>query len=173
MLDAVNQYSSSTTQSTAAAFNINSLTDFPALTPTAQQLLNHPSNDFIDALVNILSNKMEKIIEAATSRIFKSLEQRLSKIEKTIAAVDNMIDDDASMESSNDSSLDNDNEIQVINTKQDSQQGSAQTNTTATQQQLTSKGVMSKPPNKKKATSKAVKRNRSPNSSLDATTTNS
>lgn len=119
--------------------------------------------------------KMEKIIEATTNRLMKSLNQRISKIEKTIAAVDSMMDV-ASTETSDDSMTDSDNEIQAVNVQQDKQRPTSQNVTTSaatsTPQQQTTTNDITKPPNKKKATSKNIKRTRSPNSSLDATTTN-
>ncbi|CAF2077929.1 unnamed protein product [Rotaria magnacalcarata] len=171
MLKAVQQYSTSSTPSTAVPYNVNNLVDFPSST---QQGLTNPSNDLIDTLVNILSMKMEKIIEATANRLMKSLHQRISKIEKTIAAVDSMMDV-ASNETSDDSLTDSDNDIQVVNVQQDKQQQQTSQNSTtssSTQQQSITTNDITKPPNKKKATSKTVKRNRSPNSSLDATTSN-
>lgn len=174
MLKAVQQYSTSLSQPTASPYNISSLVDFPML-PSNSQGNNTTSNDLIDTLVNILSMKMEKIIEATTNRLMKSLNQRISKIEKTIAAVDSMMDV-ASTETSDDSMTDSDNEIQAVNVQQDKQRPTSQNVTTSaatsTPQQQTTTNDITKPPNKKKATSKNIKRTRSPNSSLEATTTN-
>ncbi|CAF3410405.1 unnamed protein product [Rotaria socialis] len=91
MLRAAQQYSTSSSQLTATQYNINSLVDFPMLSSNSQQGFNTSSNNLIDTLVNILSMKMEKIIEATTNRLIKSLHQRISKIEKTLAAVDSMM----------------------------------------------------------------------------------
>ncbi|CAF2145762.1 unnamed protein product [Rotaria magnacalcarata] len=175
MLRAVQQCSTFSSQPTATPYNINSLVDFPMLSSNSQQGLNTSSNNLIDTLVNILSMKMEKIIEATTNRLIKSLHQRISKIEKTLAAVDSMMDV-ASTETSDDSMADSDNEIHVINVQHNVQQHATQKTATSatsnsTPQQHTITNDIKKPPNKKKATSKTVKRNRSPNSSLDATTT--
>ncbi|CAF4663483.1 unnamed protein product [Rotaria socialis] len=176
MLRAVQQYSTSSSQLTATQYNINSLVDFPMLSSNSQQGFNTSSNNLIDTLVNILSMKMEKTIEATTNRLMKSLHQRISKIEKTIAAVDSMMGV-ISTETSDDSMTDSDNEIHVINVQQNVQQHATKNTATSaisnsTPQQPTTTNDIKKPPNKKKATSKTVKRNRSPNSSLDATTTN-
>ncbi|CAF3415296.1 unnamed protein product [Rotaria socialis] len=119
---------------------------------------------------------MKKIIEATTNRLMKSLHQRISKIEKTLATVDSMMDV-ASTETSDDSMADSDNEIHVINVQQNIQQHATQKTATSatsnsTPQQHTTTNDIKKPPNKKKATSKTVKRNRSTNSSSDATITN-
>ncbi|CAM4989004.1 unnamed protein product, partial [Rotaria socialis] len=105
MLRAVQQYSTSSSQLTATQYNINSLVDFPMLSSNSQQGFNTSSNNLIDTLVNILSMKMEKIIEATTNRLIKSLHQRISKIEKTLATVDSMMDV-ASTETSDDSMAD-------------------------------------------------------------------
>ncbi|CAF4171465.1 unnamed protein product [Rotaria magnacalcarata] len=176
MLRAVQQHNTSSSQPTATPYNISSLVDFSMLSSNSQQGVNTSSNNLIDIPVNILSMKMEKIIEATTNRLMKSLHQRISKIEKTIVVVDSMMDV-ASTETSDDSMADSDNEIHVINVQQNIQQHATQKTTTSatsnsTPQQHITTNDIKKPPNKKKATSKTVKRNRSPNRSLDATTTN-
>ncbi|CAF1050426.1 unnamed protein product [Rotaria magnacalcarata] len=81
-----------------------------------------------------------------------------------------------STETFDDSMTDTDNEIHVVNVQQNKQQHATQNTATSsisnsTPQQPTTTNDIKKPPNKK-ATLKTVKRNRSPNSSLDATTTN-
>ncbi|CAF4142911.1 unnamed protein product [Rotaria magnacalcarata] len=92
---------------------------------------------------------MEKIIEATTNRLIKSLHQRISKIEKTLAAVDSMMDV-ASTETSDDSMADSDNEIHVINVQHNVQQHATQkTATSATsnstpQQHTTSNDIKKK-----------------------------
>ncbi|CAF1118005.1 unnamed protein product [Rotaria magnacalcarata] len=130
MLRAIQQYSTFSSQPTATPYNINSLVDFPMLSSNSQQGLNTSSNDLIDTLVNILSMKMEKIIEATTNRLLKSLHQRISKIEKTLAVVDSMMDV-ASTETSDDSMADSDNEIHVINVQQNIQQHATQKTATS------------------------------------------
>ncbi|CAF2127837.1 unnamed protein product [Rotaria magnacalcarata] len=130
MLRATQQYSTFSSQTTVTPYNINSLVDFPMLSSNSQQGLNTSSNNLIDTLVNILSMKMEKIIEATTNRLIKSLHQRISKIEKTLAAVDSMMDV-ASTETSDDSMADSDNEIHVINVQHNVQQHATQKTATS------------------------------------------
>ncbi|CAF5056327.1 unnamed protein product, partial [Rotaria magnacalcarata] len=43
---------------------------------------------------------MEKIIEETTKRLFKSLQQKIKKIEETISSVETLINDDATSSSS-------------------------------------------------------------------------
>ncbi|CAM4752574.1 unnamed protein product [Rotaria magnacalcarata] len=162
MLRAVQQYSTFSSQPTATPYNINSLVDFPMLSSNSQQDLNTSSNNLIDTLVNILSMKMEKIIEATTNRLIKSLHQRISKIEKTLAAVDSMMDV-ASTETSDDSMADSDNEIHVINVQHNVQQHATQkTATSATsnstpQQHTTSNDIKKKHQTRRKQHRKQLK----------------
>jgi hypothetical protein len=70
----VNQYTStpSSTTTTTVPHLLNS-NEFPAL-PNNQQRI---PDGIIDELVNLLTSKMEKIIEDATNRIFKTLQQKI------------------------------------------------------------------------------------------------
>ena len=99
---------------------------------------------------------MGKIIEAITNRLVKSLHQRISKIEKTIAAVDSMMDV-GSLDTSNDSMSDTDNEILVVNVQQDNQRQPTRATPAPTTQQQPITNVISKPPNKKKQHQKQSK----------------
>ena len=163
VLNAVQQYSTSATQIPSATFNINSLNNFPVLPCDAQQIPSHSSYNLIDALVNMISSKMEKINEATTNRIVKSPQGRASKLENTVATVDNMMDIEPT-ESLTDSSFDSDNDMPATNNKQSKQQCPTSPSITCTQQHATANSVTSEPSNKKKATSKTANRNRSPSS---------
>lgn len=171
LLNAVKQYGSSATQTTQQTYNINNTNDFPTLPPNTQ--MNLLQADMFDKLFEMFSNKMEKMIEATTSRLINSLQQRISKIEKIVKIVEENVGNDA-VDAYSVSSSDSDND-----TVQRSQQpkrtlpiqrtgslpSSAATPKTTTE-------ITSKTSNKKKtAPATNAKRNRSPNSSLDATAT--
>ncbi|CAF2967015.1 unnamed protein product, partial [Rotaria sp. Silwood2] len=171
---------------TAVPPALNDLQEFLSLSSFTHQSQEHLHSNFLDQLVNILSSKMEKIIEETTSRLIKSLQQRIKKIEKTVAAVENIIsDDDMDIDSFCDSESDDD--IKVLNNKKVKQQQkqssvtikptkvknipSSTLTTTTTNPPAITTDILIKAQRKPKTTSKTVKRNRSPNSSLDSTTT--
>ena len=181
MLTLVNQYSSTSKPATTLPA-VHDANEFPSLPNIYQRQLDHLQNGHFDELFNAFTSKMEKIIEETTTRLFKSLLQRIKKIENTIASVENIINDDK-MDSDSDSSPLSDDEIQIIPGKKTKQQSldvskltknkntptaTSNTNNT-TQPPTTTNYTAPKPPRKQKATAKTGKRNRSPNSSLDTT----
>ncbi|CAF2219262.1 unnamed protein product [Rotaria magnacalcarata] len=89
----------------------------------------HRHNDIFDELINLLTAKMEKIIEETTKILFKSLQQKTKKIEQTISSVENLINDDATSSSS---FLDNDEDIQIVNNKNRNQPTTTTTKPTKT-----------------------------------------
>ncbi|CAF3989682.1 unnamed protein product [Rotaria sp. Silwood2] len=114
LLNLVNQYTTSYKAASMPA--LNDLQEFPSLPSITHQQQEHLHNDILDKLVNILTSKIENIIEETTSRLMKSLQQRIKKIEKTIAAVENIISDDH-MDTDPISDSDSDDDIQVLNGK--------------------------------------------------------
>ncbi|CAF2690591.1 unnamed protein product [Rotaria sp. Silwood2] len=191
MLNLINQYSS-TSKPTATAPAIHDVNEFPSLPGMYQRQHQQLHNDILDELINVLTSKMEKIIEETTKRLFKSLQEKIKKIEKTIASVESLVNDDDTFDQTSDS----DEEIQMLNDNNNKQQQPAATtkkpikqnnkptttssdttsktptttNTTLTQSSNTSNDNTKKPTIKQKPTAKTSKRNRSPNSSLDSTT---
>jgi hypothetical protein len=111
MLNLINQHSS-TSRPTATVPAMHDANEFPSLPYMSQRQQDHLPNDFFDELINVLTIKMEKIIEETTKRLFKTLQQKIKKIEKTISSVENIINDDTS-----DSISDSDEEIQILNDK--------------------------------------------------------
>ena len=94
MLNMVNQYSSAN-KPTATAPSPHNINEFPSLPNTSHQLqMEQRQNDFFDNLINVLTSRMEMIIEEATSRIFKTLQKKLNKIEKSIGNNNNINDKD-------------------------------------------------------------------------------
>ncbi|CAF1476924.1 unnamed protein product [Rotaria sp. Silwood1] len=65
----VNQYSSPNTPTTSAPA-IHDLNEFPLLPNLLQRQQEHIHNELFDEIINVLSSKMEKIIEETTSRLF-------------------------------------------------------------------------------------------------------
>ncbi|CAF3855832.1 unnamed protein product [Rotaria sp. Silwood1] len=179
-----NQYTTSYKATTIPS--LKDLQEFPSLPSIAHRQQEHLHSDILNKVVNILSSKMEKIIEETTSRLIKSFQQRIKTIEKTIAAVENIIsDDDMVIDSMPDS--DSEDDIKVVNNKKVKQQQKQSTDagkhiknknnppstliTTTTQPPAITTDASTKAQRKPKTISKAVKRNRFPNSSLDYTTT--
>ena len=72
MLNLINQYSS-TSKPTMISPLLHDMNEFPSLSNIDQRQQNHLHNDIFDELINLLTTKMEKIIEETTKRLFKSL----------------------------------------------------------------------------------------------------
>ncbi|CAF3492050.1 unnamed protein product, partial [Rotaria sp. Silwood2] len=155
---------STATKTTGPSFFINNIDDFPALPSSSQRPFNWMQSDMFDELINILSSKMEKTIEATTRRLFKALDQRICKIEKTIKGAEAMIDSDITV-SSSDSSSESDNDLLMVIAAQAKQQRQRTLSlpssekqtltkkpTTRTQPTTTTSEIIIKPPKKKKAT---------------------
>ncbi|CAF4869906.1 unnamed protein product, partial [Rotaria sp. Silwood2] len=109
MLNLINQYSS-TSKPTVTAPAIHDVNEFPSLPGMYQRQPQQLHNDILDELINVLTSKMEKIIEETTKRLFKSLQEKIKKIEKTIASVESLVNDDTF-----DPTSDSDEEIQMLN----------------------------------------------------------
>ncbi|CAF2108592.1 unnamed protein product, partial [Rotaria magnacalcarata] len=78
-----------------------------------QQGLLH--NDILDELINLLTVRWKKSSKEETNkRLFKSLQQKIKKIEETFSSVETLINDDATSSSS---FSDSDDDVQIVNTK--------------------------------------------------------
>ncbi|CAF4007023.1 unnamed protein product [Rotaria magnacalcarata] len=86
---------------------------FPSLPNMYQHQQSHLHNDIFDKLINLLTTKMEKIIEETTKRLFESLQQKIKKIEQTVSSVETLINDD--IISSSSSFSDSDEDIEIVN----------------------------------------------------------
>ncbi|CAF2068642.1 unnamed protein product [Rotaria magnacalcarata] len=113
MLNLINQYSS-TSSATTTTLLLHDSNEFPSLPNMYQRQQGLLHNDILDELINLLTSKMEKIIEETTKRLFKSLQQKIKKIEETISSVETLINDDATSSSS---FSDSDEDVQIVNTK--------------------------------------------------------
>ncbi|CAF1382748.1 unnamed protein product [Rotaria sp. Silwood1] len=167
----VNQYSSPNVPTTSAPA-IHDLNEFPSLPNILQRQQEHIHNELFDEIINVLSSKMEKIIEETTSRLFQKLLKKIKKIETFIETHDNNGKDALTI-----SDFDSEEESQVVKHIRNKQNPSAAitkltTSATDTSKKptTTSNVTSSKPPRKVKEVSKAAKRVRSPNSSLDTST---
>ncbi|CAF1503255.1 unnamed protein product [Adineta steineri] len=93
LLNLVNQYSSTSKpiQRAPALYNNN---EFPSLPNNHQQQNEQLQKDFLEQIVNALSSKIETLIEATTNRLFKTLANKIKKIEKLAGIHSNKKDDD-------------------------------------------------------------------------------
>ncbi|CAF4644067.1 unnamed protein product, partial [Rotaria sp. Silwood2] len=167
----VNQYSSPNIPRTSAPA-IHDLNEFPSLPNLLQRQQDHIHNELFDEIINVLSSKMEKIIEEATSRLFQTLLKKIKKIETFIETHDNNVkgaltisDSDSEEESQVAKHIKNKQKQKVAITKL-----TTSTTDTSSKPTTTSNVTSSKPPRKAKEGSKPAKRVRSPNSSLDTST---
>ncbi|CAF3391138.1 unnamed protein product [Rotaria socialis] len=191
MLNLINQYSSTNSPTTTTPL-LHDSNEFPSLPNMYQRQQDLIHNDILDELINLLTSKMEKIIEETTKRLFKSLQQKIKNIEETISSVETLINDDATSSSS---FSDSDEDVQIVNTKNQKQPPTPTTKpkkqinkptttsaaTTAkpttttnatktpTQSSITTNDSIKKPTPKPKPTASTSKRNRSLDSSLDST----
>ena len=191
MLNLINQFSTSSKPVTTAPA-VHNTDEFPPLPNLFQQQKELLQSSLFDDILNALTSKMETIIEQATSRIFKALQKKISKLEKFIGndtnnnndndndnvninsnKNNNTKDDDALMVSDSDSNEDG----LVLKHIKNKQKQRAETtklttsviNTSAKPKTTTlSSSTTSKPIPKQK--SKSTKRAYSPNSSLNTST---
>ncbi|CAF3678650.1 unnamed protein product [Rotaria sp. Silwood1] len=175
MLKLINQYSTSSNQVTTAPAIYN-IEEFPPLPNIIQQQKEFLQNGLFDDILNAITSKMETIIKETTSRLFKSLQQKIKKIEKFIGNNKNKVEEDDALTISDSDS--NEEESQVVNhikNKQKQHTEAAKTstpviNTSTKPTTTTTIPTTSKQQRKAKETSKSTKRVRSPNSSLDTST---
>jgi hypothetical protein len=112
----INQYSS-TKQATTMTFpGLNNLDEFPLLPNNHQRQQDYLHDVIIEERINVLTSKMEKIIEETTNRLFDSIYQKINRIEKSISSRKNLLNVETA-----ESESDKDDEIQVLNDKNDLQ----------------------------------------------------
>ncbi|CAF3132770.1 unnamed protein product [Rotaria sp. Silwood2] len=156
----VNQYSSTTKPTTTNVPALQCLNEFPLLASSQQGQQDYIHNGMIDEIINLLTSKMEKIIEETTNKLFKTLHQKIKKIEKFMSTFENIMNED--IDDSN-----SDEEIQVYKDKKKEQQQKQHiektTKPTTTSIITSSKAsnasneTTTKAPQKPKATAKTVK----------------
>jgi len=111
MLNQVNQYST-TRKPVSSAPAIYNTKEFPPLPNLFEQQKEILQSSLFDDILNALSKKMETIIEEATDRIFKALQQKIKKMEKSICIPNKKKKDDDDVLTSSDS--DSNEESQVV-----------------------------------------------------------
>jgi hypothetical protein len=174
MLNMINQYSTTSKQVTLAPAPYNN-NEFPPLPNLFQQQKEILQSSLFDDILNALSSKMEKIIEETTNRIFKALEQKIKKLEKSIGIhVNNNDDNDDALTISDSDSHEESQVVKHIKDKQRQHAEAAKLTTTSTDTSAkptttTNKNTV-KPSKKRKEATKSTKRGRSPNSSLNTST---
>ncbi|CAF1196430.1 unnamed protein product [Rotaria magnacalcarata] len=113
MLNLINQYSSTSSPTTTTPL-LHDSNEFPSLPNMYQRQQGLLNNDILDELINLLTSKMEKIIEETTKQLIESLQQKIKKIEETISSVETLINDDVTSSSS---FSDSDEGVQIVNAK--------------------------------------------------------
>ncbi|CAF2785601.1 unnamed protein product [Rotaria sp. Silwood2] len=88
MLNLINRYSA-TSKPVILAPAIYNTREFPPLPNVYQQQKEILQNNPFDDILNALTSKMETIIEETTNRLFKVLQKKITKIEKSISTNDN------------------------------------------------------------------------------------
>ena len=176
VLTSVNRYAAPTKPATIAPAAIN-LNDYPLLPSSQlrQQQQQHLQTDMIDEIVKVITAKMEKIIEETINRLFKTLQQKVQGMEKTIASYEAMIDEDAT-----DSEFDSSEEenpvpkvTEMIKQKQMTEAikfAKTANKPPPTKPAKAAKEVSAPPVTRGKAAGKNSKRTRSPNSSMESST---
>jgi hypothetical protein len=175
MLNLINQYSTSSKPVThaPAIYNTN---DFPPLPNVFQHHKDLIQNSLFDDILNALSIKMKTIIEETTNRLFKSMMQKIKKIEKSITNYNKNNEDDDALSISDSDSNEEGQVVKHIKNKQQQKAAAATAKVTTSSNVTTAKPAATtntttlKPSQKQKETTKATKRVRSPNSSLDTST---
>lgn len=172
MLNMINQYATQIKQATTQPA-IHCTKEFPPLPNAYQQQKEMIENNLIDDILNRLTSKMEKIIEETTNRIFKTLEKKIKAIEKSISSNINIETNEDALIISDSDSNDESQIVKYIKNKQQHKSDTANSTTsiaTTTKPTTTTNSAIGKPPRKQKEKSKSTKRARSPNSSLDTST---
>jgi hypothetical protein len=178
MLTSVTRYAAPTKPATIAPATIN-LNDYPLLPSSQlrqQQQQQYLQTDMIDEIVKVITAKMEKIIEETINRLFKTLQQKVQGMEKTIAAYEAIIGEDES-DFEFDSSEEENPVPKVTDMIKQKQATEAIkfAKTTAnkpppTKPAKAAKEVVAPPLTRGKAAGKNSKRTRSPNSSMESST---
>lgn len=159
----INQYASANHNNAPQPPLLHSNNDFPPLPSTIRP-------DFINEIINVLSTRMEKIIEETTQRIFSTLQKKVDKMEKALArvrseAVELTVSDSDSedVESAVQKYIREKQQANAVGTTITSTPATTTTSTKTNNKQTTKqKSKETKNPNQKRA--------RSPNSSFDTAT---
>lgn len=164
----INQYASANHNNATQPPLIHSNNDFPPLPSTIRP-------DFFNEIINVLSTRMEKIIEETTQRLFNTLHKKVEKMEKALA---NFRSEAVELTVSDSDSEDVECAVQkyIKEKQQANAEGKAHTSTPATTTTTTTT-TSTKLNNKQTARRKSKeaknnnqKRARSPNSSFDTAT---
>lgn len=188
MKQQVVRYSSSTQLiNTTPVFDVN---EFPHLPMNQRQWQDNLPKDFFEEIVNVLSTKMEKLIEKTTTKLLAKLQQRIQKIEQSLGfsscsqgnnnEVDNPIDKDTNNNNQDEeefiSELSSEEENYVAKSIKDKrqqrqkvQQQHQSSDITPKPTSITTTSSSTKPKPKKKKPDNS-KRARSPNSSIEVQT---
>lgn len=174
MQNMIKQYSSNNKPAMAVPA-LYSASEFPPLPNITQVQQDNMQEEIIERILNVLSKKMETIIEETTSKLFQTLQKKIDEMEKTMMLIKTAAEvfeitttDSESEEESQVGKHIKEKKRQNAEAKKPTATTAPTTTTTATT--TTAKGAKAKPPPKQNQTAKKTKRARSPNSSLDTST---
>ena len=161
----IDQYSTSNkvVNTMPALYNNN---EFPALPNVMQKQQEALQKDFFDEIINVLSSKMERIIEETTQRLFHTLQKKIEKLEKIVSKKENQQQQEEDIITSE---SDSNEECQVTKYIKEKQRQNATTTTPKPNTNNNKEKVTAK----QSGTRKQPKRVRSPNSSMESTSLNS
>jgi hypothetical protein len=168
MQNQIKQYSTNS-KPAASVPALYSASDFPPLPNITQQQQDQIQKNIVEEILNVLSKKMEKIIEDTTTKLFQTLQKKIEEIEKTLTAIRNVTEEN---EMTTDSDSEEESQVEKYTNEKKKQNAEANKPTTrsATTKSATSTTTTA---SATKQTAKKTKRALSPNSSLDASTLDS
>ena len=155
----INQYANPNNNKTTTPPPLHSTTDFPPL-PNALR------PDLFNEIINVLSAKMEKLIEETTQRIVNTLQKKITKLEKALGQSQDKEDELTMSEA--DSSFEECQVQKYIENKKQQKEGATKEAPTTTKTTTTTANTTTTTTNTNK---KKKKRPRSPNSSMEISAT--
>jgi hypothetical protein len=152
----VNQYATPHNNTTTSSPpSITSNKDFPPL-PSAMR------TDAFNEIINVLTSRMEKIIEETTQRIVNTFQKKIDKLEKALARFQNK---EENLTASDSESSEECEVLKHIHKNKQEKEATAKATASTTQKTTTTSKTKSK-----KQQQQASKRARSPNTSFDSST---
>lgn len=172
MQNLIKQYSTNSKPVTSVPALCNA-SDFPPLPNSILPQQNHTQKDIVDEILNVLSKKMDKIIEETTNKLFQTLQKKIEEIEKKLSLITKETE---SIETTTES--DSEEECSVVKyiaeKKRQAAEANNKTATTTpktTTTTTTDNANSSQPATKKPTAKKKNKREHSPNTSLESLST--
>lgn len=159
----INQYATANNNTNIIPPSLTNTHEFPPLPNVMRP-------DFFNEIINVLSSKMEKIIEETTQRIVNSLQKKIEKLEKKLSS---MNEDEGTISVSNsDTSFEESEVVKFIRKKQQEREREEAEKATTSSKATTTATTTNTKPKTTTTKKKKNKRARSANSSMDSTTIN-